>query len=43
MCLARLYRPGQALTAEDILPNQVVVILEGRARLLTRDGTKQRH
>lgn len=33
----RLYRPGQALTAEAILPNQVIVILEGRARLLTRE------
>ena len=33
----RLYRPGQPLTAEGVLPNQVLVILEGRARLLTRE------
>ena len=33
----RLYQPGQPLTAEGVLPNQVVVILEGQARLLTRE------
>ena len=33
----RLYRPGQPLTAEGVLPNQVLVILEGRARMLTRE------
>ena len=33
----RLYKPGQPLTAEGILPNQVLVILEGRVRLLTRE------
>ena len=33
----RLYSPGQPLTAEGVLPNQVLVILEGRARLLTRE------
>ena len=36
----RLYRPGQPLTANGILPNQIIIILEGRARLLT---TEQNH
>ena len=33
----RLYKPGQPLTADGVLPNQVLVILEGSARLLTRE------
>ena len=33
----RLYRPGQPLTANGILPNQIIIILEGRARLLTTE------
>ena len=33
----RLYKPGQPLTSDGVLPNQVLVILEGSARLLTRD------
>ena len=33
----RLYRPGQPLTANGILPNQIIIILEGSARLLTTE------
>lgn len=33
----RLFKPGQPLTADGVLPNQVLVILEGSARLLTRE------
>ena len=36
----RLYSPGQPLTADGVLPNQVLVILEGSARLLTRELNK---
>ena len=31
----RMFRPGQPLTAEGVLPNQLLLILEGQARLLT--------
>ena len=33
----RLFRPGQPLTNDTALPNQVLLILEGQARLLTRE------
>ena len=33
----RLYKPGQPLTSEGVLPNQILVILEGSARLLTQE------
>ncbi|MEC8688444.1 MAG: type I secretion system permease/ATPase [Cyanobacteriota bacterium] len=33
----RMFRPGQPLTAEGVLPNQMLLILEGQARLLTRE------
>ena len=33
----RLYKPGQPLTSDGVLPNQVLVILEGSARLLTQE------
>ena len=33
----RMFRPGQPLTAEGVLPNQLLLILEGQARLLTID------
>ena len=31
----QMFRPGQPLTAEGVLPNQLLLILEGQARLLT--------
>ena len=31
----RMFRPGQPLTAEGVLPNQMLLILDGQARLLT--------
>ena len=33
----RRFRPGQPLTTDTALPNQVLLILEGQARLLTRE------
>ena len=33
----RMFRPGQPLTADGVLPNQMLLILEGQARLLTRE------
>ena len=30
----RMFRPGQPLTADGVLPNQLLLILEGQARLL---------
>ena len=36
----RLFKPGQPLTAEGILPNQMMLILEGQARLLTREQSQ---
>ena len=33
----RGFRPGQPLTTDTALPNQVLLILEGQARLLTRE------
>ena len=33
----RLFKPGQPLTTDTTLPNQVLLILEGQARLLTRE------
>ena len=33
----RVFRPGQPLTTDTSLPNQVLLILEGQARLLTRE------
>ena len=33
----RMFRPGQPPTAEGVLPNQMLLILEGQARLLTRE------
>ena len=33
----RLFRPGQPITTDTALPNQVLLILEGQARLLTRE------
>ena len=33
----RMFRPGQPLTSEGVLPNQMLLILEGQARLLTRE------
>ena len=33
----RRFKPGQPLTADTVLPNQVLLILEGQARLLTRE------
>ena len=33
----RIFRPGQPLTAEGVLPNQILLILEGQARLLTQE------
>nr|WP_244281346.1 ABC transporter transmembrane domain-containing protein [Synechococcus sp. UW106] len=33
----RRFKPGQPLTTDTALPNQVLLILEGQARLLTRE------
>ena len=33
----RIFRPGQPLSAADVLPNQMLMILEGQARLLTQE------
>ena len=33
----RRFSPGQPLTIDTVLPNQVLLILEGQARLLTRE------
>jgi ATP-binding cassette subfamily B protein len=33
----RRFSPGQPLTVDSVLPNQVLLILEGQARLLTRE------
>lgn len=33
----RRFNPGQPLTVDTVLPNQVLLILEGKARLLTRE------
>ena len=34
----RQFPPGQPLTAEGVLPNQILLLLEGQARLLTREN-----
>ena len=36
----QLFRPGQPLTAEGVLPNQLLLILEGQARLLSKDSNQ---
>ena len=36
----RVFRPGQPLSAEGVLPNQMLLILDGQARLLTREQDK---
>ena len=36
----RLCKPGQPLTAAGVLPNRVMVILEGQARLLTKENSQ---
>ena len=36
----RIFRPGQPLTSEGVLPNQIMLLLEGQARLLSREGDR---
>ena len=36
----QLFRPGQPLTAEGVLPNQLLLVLEGQARLLSKDSNQ---
>ena len=36
----RMFRPGQPLSAEGVLPNQMLLILDGQARLLAREQDK---